>query len=60
MQNDPAETARWLEETIAWGMPCYPMFATDSFLDPVRQSPQVQKVLNDLKRDWDTFREALR
>ena len=60
VQNDPAETARWLKETIDWGMPCYPMFATDSFLDPVRQSPQVQKVLTDLKRDWDTYREALK
>ncbi len=60
VQNDPAEAARWLKETIDWGLPCYPVFATDSFLDPVRQSPQVQKVLTDLKRDWDTYREALR
>ena len=37
-----------------------PVFTTDNFLDPVRQSPQVQKVLTDLKRDWDTYREAMR
>jgi hypothetical protein len=36
------------------------MFSTDSFLDPVRYSPRVQKVLADLKVDWEHYRDALR
>jgi eukaryotic-like serine/threonine-protein kinase len=60
LRGDADEAARWLEETIAWGFPCYPMFSTDAFLDPVRQSPRVQKVLADLKVDWERYRDALR
>jgi hypothetical protein len=35
------------------------MFSTDSFLDPVRQSARVQKVLGDLKITWEGYRAAL-
>jgi len=60
LQSNAEEATRWLEETIAWGFPCYPMFSTDSFLDPVRHSPRVQKVLADLKVEWERYRDALR
>ena len=59
LARDADETARWLEETIAWGFPCYPVFSTDKFLDGVRKSPRVQKVLAGLKVDWDRYRAAL-
>ncbi|HJR61926.1 MAG TPA: protein kinase [Vicinamibacterales bacterium] len=51
--------ARWLEETINWGFPCYPLFSTDSFLDPVRDAPRVKRVLSDLKVTWERYRDAL-
>lgn len=54
------KAARWLEEAIGWGLPCYPMFSRDPFLDPVRASPRVQKVLSDLKVTWEGYRDALR
>jgi tetratricopeptide (TPR) repeat protein len=60
LQGNADETARWLEETIAWGFPCYPMFMTDKFLAPVRESPRVQEVLADLKVKWDGYRDALK
>lgn len=60
IQGNVDEAARWLEETINWGFPCYPMFSTDSFLDPVRESPRMQKVLSDLKVSWERYRAALR
>lgn len=53
------ETARWLEETINWGFPGYPIFSTDPFLDPVRNSPRVREVLGNLKVTWDRYRAAL-
>jgi TolB-like protein/tRNA A-37 threonylcarbamoyl transferase component Bud32 len=52
-------SARWLEETINWGFPCYPVFSTDSFLDPVRDAPRVKKVLSDLKITWERYRDAV-
>ena len=59
LQGRADEAARWLDETIAWGFPCYPMFSTDSFLDPVRAAPRVQAVLARLKTDWEGYRTAL-
>lgn len=55
-----AEAAKWLDETVQWGFPCYPMFAQDDFLDPVRESPELRVVLTNLKARWDRYREELR
>jgi eukaryotic-like serine/threonine-protein kinase len=60
LQGNAGEAARWLRETIDWGFPCYPMFSTDRFLEPVRQAPEVRKILDDLKTSWDGYRDALR
>lgn len=54
------KAAQWLEEAIGWGLPCYPMFARDGFLDPVRSSPRVRQVLADFKLTWEGYRDALR
>ena len=59
IQGNVDEAARWLEETINWGFPCYPMFSTDTFLDPVRESPRMQRLLSDLKVTWERYRAAL-
>jgi TolB-like protein len=58
--GDAEQTARWLDETIQWGMPNYPMFAEDRFLDRVRESPPVAAIMADLKNRWDRYREELR
>jgi len=58
--GDGDRTARWLNETIQWGMPNYPMFAEDQFLDRVRKSPSVSGVMANLKIQWDRYREELR
>ena len=57
--GDAAGAARWLEETIAWGFPCYPVFAADAWLDPVRNSPEVKAVLDRLKVTWESYRDEL-
>lgn len=57
--GDAAETERLLKETIDWGFPCYPLFSTDAALNSVRKSPGVARVLAQLKRDWDGYRQAL-
>jgi TolB-like protein/tRNA A-37 threonylcarbamoyl transferase component Bud32 len=59
LAGDAGETARWLQETIDWGFPCYPMFSTDRMLDRVRNSPPVQAVLARLRVQWEGYRAAL-
>ena len=57
--GDAEQAAKWLQETIRWGFPCYPLFASDAFLDPVRQAPQVQRVLAELRTEWERYRQEL-
>jgi non-specific serine/threonine protein kinase len=54
------EAARWLEETVAWGYPGHPIFSTDSFLDPVRESTPVRTILSNVKAQWEQYQAALR
>jgi tetratricopeptide (TPR) repeat protein len=57
--GDAAQAARWLQETIRWGFPCYPLFASDAFLDPVRQAPEFQRVMEELRVQWERYRKEL-
>ncbi len=57
--GDAEQAARWLQETIRWGFPCYPLFAEDHMLDPVRKSPEFQRVLADLRGQWERYRQEL-
>ncbi len=57
--GDAEQAARWLQETIRWGYPCYPLFADDHMLDPVRKSPEFQRVLADLRVQWERYRQEL-
>ena len=57
--GDAEQAARWLQETIRWGFPCYPLFAEDHMLDPVRKSPEFQRVLAELRTEWERYRQEL-
>ena len=57
--GDADQAARWLQETIRWGFPCYPLFADDHMLDPVRQAPQFQRVLAGAAHEWERYRQEL-
>ena len=57
--GDAEQATRWLQETIRWGFPCYPLFAEDHMLDPVRKSPQFQRVLAELRAEWERYRQEL-
>ena len=53
------DAARWLNETIDGGFPCYPLVASDTFLDPVRNAPAIQASLIRLRSRLDDFRAAV-
>jgi Tetratricopeptide repeat len=54
------DAAKWLQETIDWGFPAYPIFSTDSFFDPIRDSPAFRRVLSELKPKWESSVALLR
>ncbi len=48
-----------LREAAETGFPCYPLFARDPNLDPIRQDPRFQAFLADMQRQSDSLRKAL-
>jgi len=54
--GDAENTLLWLERTAREGMPCYPLFASDHLLDPVRSDPRIRKFLDDSRHEWEERR----
>ncbi len=54
-----AEAVASLREAAQTGFPCYPLFARDTNLDPIRQDPRFQAFLADMQKQSDSLRKAL-
>ncbi|MDQ6788520.1 MAG: tetratricopeptide repeat-containing serine/threonine-protein kinase [Acidobacteriota bacterium] len=52
------ESVKWLKETVDTGMPVYPLFATDSHLDKIRQNPKFIRFLEDSKVIWEDLKRS--
>jgi tetratricopeptide (TPR) repeat protein len=46
---------KWLRVTVKEGFPCYPLFARDSFLDPIRNDPAFIQFLAEMKERWEGY-----
>jgi hypothetical protein len=53
------ESVQWLREAAATGFPCYPLFARDSNLDPIRQDPQFKAFMIEMRNSSASLRKAL-
>ena len=53
------EAVQSLREAAETGFPCYPLFARDPNLDPIRQDPRFQAFLADMQKQSDALRKAL-
>jgi predicted Zn-dependent protease len=47
-----AEARRWLADAARTGLPCYPWYARDPLLDPLRSDPEFQRFLTGLQTSW--------
>jgi hypothetical protein len=56
LMGDHTAAIRWLRRTADEGFPCYPLFAADRTLDPLRNDPQFIQFMAELKQRWDRFR----
>jgi serine/threonine protein kinase len=53
------EAIAWLTETAESGMPCYPLFEKDPFLDNLRGDPDFQTFLTRQRAQWERFAKTL-
>ena len=53
------EALEWLERTAQDGMPCYPLFEKDPFLDTLRGDPDFQAFLARQRAQWERFKKVL-
>ncbi len=60
LQGRAADTARWLQATVDFGMPNYPLFARDPHLDRVRQSSEFRAFMSRLEPQWKRYQAEFR
>ncbi len=53
------EAVQSLREAAETGFPCYPLFARDPNLDPIRQDARFQALMADLQKQSESLRRAL-
>jgi serine/threonine protein kinase len=49
---------RWLQDAADDGFPCYPLFASDTQLDPLRADPRFIAMMAKLRSDFETRNSA--
>ena len=55
LQGKTEEAVRWLRKTAETGLPNYPMFARDPYLDRIRREPSFIAFMADLKTRWEGY-----
>ena len=50
------QAMKWLRVTVNEGFPCYPLFARDSFLDPIRKNSAFIEFMTEMKTRWEGYR----
>ena len=56
LDSKSKEAVKWLRLAVKDGFPCYPLFARDPFLDPVRNDPAFILFMNEMKIRWAGYK----
>lgn len=54
-----SEAVGWLEKTATMGMPCYPLFENDPYLNGLRKDPEFLAFMARMRTQWEQFRAKL-
>jgi tetratricopeptide (TPR) repeat protein len=50
------EAMKWLRETAGTGLPCYPIFERDPYLNRIRQAPEFIQFMSEMKAQVEKYR----
>jgi hypothetical protein len=56
MLGQPDHAMIWLQVAGGDGFPCYPCFASDPTLDPLRRDPAFKSFLGELRTQWEDYK----
>jgi serine/threonine protein kinase/Tfp pilus assembly protein PilF len=59
LMKKPEQAIKWLESAAEDGLPCYPLFETDSNLDSLRQDARFVTFLAKQKEQWEHYKTLL-
>ena len=49
--GDSTQAMQWLRRASTSGLPCLPLYQNDRLLDPLRQHPDFQEFIDQLRRE---------
>jgi tetratricopeptide (TPR) repeat protein len=58
--HQPDSAVTWLRRVAHGGMPCYPLFASDPFLNNIRTHGAFVAFMREQKAEWERYRAMLR
>ena len=53
------ESVKWLRTTADKGMPNYPLFERDAYLNRIRQTPEFGQFMAEAKAQWEKYRQEI-
>ncbi|MCA1606565.1 MAG: hypothetical protein LC775_14105, partial [Acidobacteria bacterium] len=56
LMNKPEQAIKWLQTAADNGFPCYPLFETDPYLDPLRADSRFTTLMTRLKEQGKHYR----
>ncbi|MCA1601557.1 MAG: hypothetical protein LC776_07930 [Acidobacteria bacterium] len=56
LMNKPEQAIKWLQAAADDGFPCYPLFETDPYLDPLRADSRFTTLMTRLKEQGKHYR----
>jgi hypothetical protein len=59
LMKKPVQAIKWLEAAAEDGLPCYPLFETDTNLNNLRQDTRFVTFLAKQKEQWEHYKTLL-
>jgi TolB-like protein/tetratricopeptide (TPR) repeat protein/tRNA A-37 threonylcarbamoyl transferase component Bud32 len=56
LMNKPDQAIKWLQAAADNGFPCYPLFESDPYLDPLREDTRFTALMTRLKEQWKSYK----